>query len=253
MARPHPVVGLSAELTHRCRRSAHEADVRISAVHDDVVHIVIVEARHLHAAAGVGGFGFLFQVIGLGAALLDGVRHVLHAHEEGNRETRAGNLFGKALGPVAVHQVVVLIGRESLDGTVPAVVVRDQQPLGRYHLPGASSAEVHDGIFQGSLVDGINLLRAQFAAGGFHVLSVQLLQKGQHPHSFVGHCTCRYGESGQKSDYPFHFSLYLSYKGSQTLLIPQRMNRRIIRPPRFGGWGGGGFGGEGWAQGWVRG
>ena len=204
MAGPHPVVGFSAEFTHGCRGSAHEANVTVGAVNDKVVDVVVVEAGYLYAAAGIGVLGGLLQVFGLGAVLFNGVGDVFHAHEEGDGEARAGDFLSQVLGPETIHEVVVLVGGEALDAAVAAVVVGHQEALGRYHLTGATPAEVHDGVFQGSFVDGVNLFRAQAAAGCLEVFAVELLEQRQEPHSFVGHGAHRDGETGTKSEKSFH-------------------------------------------------
>ena len=199
---PHPVVRLSAELAHGSGGSGHEAHVRIGAVHNQVIDIVVIEGGHLGAAAGMGflcGLAklllFFSQVIGL----FHHGGHVLHGNQEGNRKAGAGDFLRVIFGPVAVHQVVVLVRGEALDAAVAAVVIGHQQALGRYHLSGAAAAEVHDGVFQGTLVDGVNLFRGKLAAGGFEVFSVQLFQERQQPHSFIGHGAYGKGKAGQKS------------------------------------------------------
>ena len=205
VAGPHPVVRFSAELAHGCRGSAHKAYVRIGPIHNDIVHIVVVEARDGDAAAGIGGLCVLFEVIGRGALLLNGVRDVFHAHQEGDGEAGAGDFLAKVLGPVTIHEVVVLVRGQALDAAVTAVVVGDQETLVADHFTGAAAAKVDDGVFQGGFVDGVDFLRSQLAAGRLEVFSVELFQEGQEPHSFVGHGAHRNGKAGQDCENTFHY------------------------------------------------
>ena len=186
---PHPVVGLSAELAHIGRRGGHEAYVGVGAIDDKVIDVVVVEGGNLSAAAGVGLFGGLAELVALGLGVIGLFHdrgHIFHAYQEGDRKAWAGDFLGVALGPVAVHEIVVFVGGQALDAAVTAVVVGYQQALLGDHLSRAAAAEVHDGVFQGGLVDGIDLFRGQFATGGLEVFSVELLQERQQPHSFIG-------------------------------------------------------------------
>lgn len=184
--------------------SAHKAYVRIGPIHNDIVHIVVVEAGNAHLAAGIGGLCVLFEVIGRGSLLLNGVRDVFHAHQEGDGEAGAGDFLAKVLGPVAVHQVVVLVRGQALDAAVTAVVVSDQEALVADHFTGAAAAKVDDGVLEGGFVDGVDFLRSQLAAGRLEVFSVELFQEGQEPHSFVGHGAHRNGKAGQNCEKSFH-------------------------------------------------
>ena len=53
MAGPHPVVGLSTEFSHGCRRCSDKADIGVSLVNDHVVDILVVEAGYADPAAGI--------------------------------------------------------------------------------------------------------------------------------------------------------------------------------------------------------
>ena len=203
VAGPHPVVGLTAELADGCRRSAHEAHVAVGLGDDQVGDVVVVEVHELGVAVLVGLLGLvdqglaldlhqgihLFGRIVLGDLLLqlrESVGDVGHRLEEGDGEALGREFLGPGHGPVAVHQVVVLIGGERLDVAVAAVVVRDDEAVGGDDLAGAAAAEVDDGILQGAFVDAVNLFGGQLAAGLLEGFSVHFLEEGQEPHSFIG-------------------------------------------------------------------
>ena len=113
-------------------------------------------------------------------------RHVGDTADETHFESGGGKLLGTRTRPESVFQKVVLDRRQRLDGAVAAVVVRQQQPLGRDHLARTSRAEDDDRIFERRTVGGINLLGREFAPLGPHVGDIHLLQIGQQPHSLVG-------------------------------------------------------------------
>ena len=122
MTRPHPVVGLSAELADRCRRSAHEADVTVGPVDEKVLDIIIVEILDFDTAAGIVGLGGFDQ--GRGSLLAVGLSgDIGHAHQESDGQTRGRNLFLVAHCPETVLEIVVLIAREPLDVAVATMVV----------------------------------------------------------------------------------------------------------------------------------
>ena len=207
VAGPHPVVGFATELAHRSRRSGNKADVGIGAINNQVVHIVVVEARDHGAAARILGDGSVNQLLPHFIRLfsrLDLGRDILHRHQESDTQTRDRNFLGAFVGPIAFHQVVVLIGGKALDTAISAVVVGYQQALVGDDLTGAASAELDDRVFQGRLVDGIDLLRRQLAAGGLQVFLVHLLDQRQQPHTFIGGSAHHQGKRSQESNDTFH-------------------------------------------------
>ena len=92
----------------------------------------------------------------------------------------------------------MLVVGQALDAAVAAVVVGNQQALLGDHLTGAAAAEMDDGVFEGSLVDGIDFLGGELAACGLEVFSVELFQERQKPHSFIGKGAGRDGQGRHK-------------------------------------------------------
>ena len=79
----------------------------------------------------------------------------------------------------------MLHGRKRLDRPVTAVVIGEQQSVGRNDLTRASAAENDDGVLERRVVHAVNLLGREFASAGLHVLAVHFLEIGQHPHALV--------------------------------------------------------------------
>ena len=170
MSRPHPVVGLAAELAHRGRRSTHEAHVAVDLVHYEVIYILIVEARDADIAVrmvGLGGLdeslpgslhGVVGEIIDIGAVLilfkrslpglLENRGYVCHALEELYSESLDREFILVAHGPVSVLEIVVLRGAESLDTAVTAMMVGHEQSLVGNDFARAASAELDDGVLQ---------------------------------------------------------------------------------------------------------
>ena len=200
MARPHPVVGVAAELADRIGRRTHQTDILVYLHRKGEILVAAEEGfdRDLHAgvllAEAFAHLGDLF-LHQFGALLAHGRRrhgtqhvgrHVGDTADETHFGSGGGKLLGTRTRPESVFQKVVLDRRQRLDGAVAAVVVRQQQPLGRDHLARTSRAEDDDRIFERRTVGGINLLGREFAPLGPHVGDIHLLQIGQQPHSLVG-------------------------------------------------------------------
>ena len=87
VAGPHPVVGLSAELTHGCRGRPHKTHIRIGAVNGKVVEVVVVETLHFGAAAGVGGGSIGLQLFDdpvLFLRFFHYAGNIFNGHQEGD-------------------------------------------------------------------------------------------------------------------------------------------------------------------------
>ena len=201
MTGPHPIVGIAAEVADRRGGSAHQPDVGINLLDEGEVLVAAEERLHRNLHAGILTAEFLGQRLDIPGSdlpvlLLSGDRghvahdfgsHVADLADEAHLEPRNGQLLGGRHGPEAVLEVVVLDGRELLDRPVAAVVVREEQPLGRDDLARAAVAEDDDGILERGAVDAVNLLGGEFAAAGLHVLDIHFLEVREHPHALVGH------------------------------------------------------------------
>ena len=180
MARPHPVVGLSAEFTHGCGRSPDETNVPVGLVDDEILDIVIVEVFQNGAGVGVvflGGLadGFsglpdglcylVFEVLaafelfpGLFFSFFDDGGHVGHAYEEGDGKAGDRKFLALVHCPVAVLEIVVFIGGKALDAAVAAMVVGYEKAVLGDHLSGAAASELDDRILEGRMVDAVDLV-----------------------------------------------------------------------------------------------
>ena len=111
--------------------------------------------------------------------------HVAHLAEENDAEARARQFLATVHGPEAVGEVVVLNGTVLLDVAVAAVVVGKQQALVADDFACAASAKEHDGVFQATVVDAVDVFSGDFHAHFLHFLLVVLQQHG-NPHAFAG-------------------------------------------------------------------
>ena len=199
MTRPHPIVGITAELADRRRGRADQPHVRKDLDHEGEELVAPEEGFHRNFHAGILRFEaarhglhmFCNQTrtllaardVGHGAQHIG--RNVDDLADEAHLEPRSGNLLGARHGPKAVFQVIVLHRRQGLNRPVAAMVVGEQQSFGRDDLTRAAAAEDDDGILQRRVVHTVNLLGREFAAAGLHVLGVHLLEVGKHPHPLV--------------------------------------------------------------------
>ena len=139
---PHPVVRVAAVLAHAFRRCSHEADVAVRLVLEHVKLVVVVEALQLKLLVafwihffhqGLARFcdGCVALVLGhLHCDILqDACGDVVDAHQETDNKIVDVHFLVVGQREEAVGQVVVLCGRESLDGVISAVVVGQYQSL----------------------------------------------------------------------------------------------------------------------------
>ena len=204
MAWPHPIIGVTAELADRSRGRPHQAHVGIDLDHEGEILVPFEERLDLHRHAGVGlpqrsgqagdilrGDPFVFLLPGRGRHVAQNIRsHVADRTDETHLEPRGGNLLLARHGPKAVLQVVVFDRRQGLYRPVAAVVVGEQQAVGRNDLARAAAAENDDRILERRFVDAVNILGRKFASARLHVPDIHFLQVRQHPHAFV----CRRGQ-----------------------------------------------------------
>ena len=189
MPRPHPVVGIAAELTDRRRRSPHQANVRINFFHEQQVLVPAEKILDFHLLSRPVEFRLaLDHRNGLyhlhGAVLLrqrivqlrqDAIRNIFEPADERHGQPRRRDLLPVGHRPETVFQVVALDGAVLLNRTETAVVIgQHQSPVGN-HLSGTPAAENHDGILDRIPVDIVNILRGQSEPAGLHIFYIQLL------------------------------------------------------------------------------
>ena len=147
LARPHPVVCLAAELTHRLRYGEHQPEVGEVLVCGGVVLVALVERFHGDVQRGVYPAYAVRHGVGHGVnhLLLPGAAPVVYAQglhvrryvalllHEAHEHVLVGQFLGVALGVEAVEHVVVLHGGVRAYGLETAVVVGEHQSVGRHH------------------------------------------------------------------------------------------------------------------------
>jgi len=162
MTRPHPVVGVSAELADRSGRSSHQTHVAENLDHEGEKLVSAEEILHQHLHAGIvlrNAAAHGRSMFGHDARPLFARSHVGHISQNVGSdvrnladktylESRSGDLLFARHGPETVFQVVVFNGRQRLNRTVAAVVVGKQQAVGRNDLARTSGTEDHDGVLE---------------------------------------------------------------------------------------------------------
>ena len=104
MTGPHPVVGLTTELTGRCGRSTNKTDIAVNLIDNDITLIVVVETRSLDFAVGILFLDVIDHVLNF-AGLCAG--NIDHALKECNCKARNRYLLLLAHCPETVLQIVV--------------------------------------------------------------------------------------------------------------------------------------------------
>ena len=202
VTRPHPVVGVAAELTDRGRGSTHQTHVREDLNHkckvlittEERLHrqlhigILLLELLHQLRAVLAGDFVVLLLTCGRGYVAHHLSRNVDDLTHETHLQTGCGDLLLARHRPETILQVVVLDATQRLNRAVAAVVVGQQQTLARHDLACAAVAEDDDCVLQRVVVNRIDILGRELQTLGFHILDVHLLEVGQQPHTLVGVC-----------------------------------------------------------------
>ena len=147
LARPHPVVGLAAELAHRLRYGEHEAQVAEGAVCRSVVLVTLVERLDLEVERRILLVHLLDHLVlhlaeqllallvvhlveaALGKHLCD----VLLVHHEAHEHILVRQLLLEGLCVEAVEHVVVLHGRVRADSLKATVVIGEDESVGRHY------------------------------------------------------------------------------------------------------------------------
>ena len=219
MAGPHPVVRIPAELADRAWRSPHQADVAIDLIDEEEVLVAVVERLHRSLQSPAAGAGLLHELRAagpdhgvpprgrrpVGDLLQDDGRHILHPIQETDRQSRAGQFLLARHRPEAVFQVVVLDAAVPCDLVIAAVVVGQQQPLRGNEFARAAAAEEHDRVLEGSLVDAVDIFRAQAEALGLHVGDAAADQRRQ-PHPLI---RPQHGRKSQRQGHQCPKSLHI--------------------------------------------
>ena len=122
LARPHPVVSLATEFTHRLGDSKHESHILEVAIGGQIVFIAFVKRLHLHAQ------GRILQADALAPGILNGINESAHflnrqfaeselverigdillINHKAHEEILVRQFLGKRLGIETIQQVVVL-------------------------------------------------------------------------------------------------------------------------------------------------
>ncbi len=211
MARPHPVVGIAAELADRRRGRPHQPHVAVGTEQEEHVLVAVIERLYAHLVALpalVRLHGLLLHPpdVGLDARRPTSFVHpfphafqhlggdILHPYEERHRKTGVRQLLLGRESPETVGQVIVLQTAVALNLVVAAMVVGQQQSPGRHQLSGTAAAEKHHGILQRSLVHAVDVLGRETEPLGLHILHLPA-DEARQPHALVGPRTERRGQA----------------------------------------------------------
>ena len=158
MARPHPVVGIPAELADGRRRSTHQTDVTEHPENEQVILIPVEEGLDIGPKALRGIRGLADEAVGIDLhdrvtlrfrhpgliSLENQVCHFVHTIQETDGQSLVRKLLATVHRPEAVPQVIVLHAAVPLDIAVAAVMVRQQKPFIGHQLTRASAPEQND-------------------------------------------------------------------------------------------------------------
>ena len=199
MARPHPVVRISAEFSDGRGRCPDQADIPVDPEQEEEVLVAIEQGFDLCFKAFSAGRRFLDQPVGIDPddgiplrfthrgieALENLLRHIVHPFQETDCQSFIRKLLRAVHRPEAILQVVVFHAAVLLDVTVAAVMIRQQQSLRGNQLTRTAGTEQDDGILERSLVHAVYIFGRQLETFGLHV-SDPLGYKRRQPHTLVG-------------------------------------------------------------------
>ena len=199
VARPHPVVGVASELSDRRRRSTDQTHVPELLVDEKEVLVAIVHRFDTGLETLPCSFGFLADDVrivlhdrippGFGHRAFsesgkDSLGHILHPLENLHGQTRIGQLLVPAHRPETILEVVMFDTRMALYLGISAMMIGEQKTVRGDDFARATSAEEHDCILQGGLIDTVDVLGAELESLGLHV-TYSLADKGWKPHSVI--------------------------------------------------------------------
>ena len=214
LARPHPVIGLTTELTHGLGNGEDQAQVVEVAVGGDEVAVALVERHELNTQRGVllahlFGHDVLDGIEETGALrachLIQSLGHeflgdILLLDHEGDKHFLVWQLLVECLGIEAVEHIVVLDCGVAADGLEAAVVIGKDEPVGRNDNARAVAGEVDDGLHNG-IVGLIELVVRQLVTLHLHTLIDHVGQVVECPHALIGRrCTKRREERGERRE-----------------------------------------------------
>jgi hypothetical protein len=159
----------------------HQPNVAKDFVHPQPLFTRIVE-RFYHsfvASPFRGGAQYL-----VAAACGNGIGDILHAPHDAHFESGVGKLFAARHRPKTVGQIVVLDGAVFHYLVVAAVVVGEEQPLGRNDSAGASAAKHHDRVVERWTFGIIEIRGFESKPFFAHIFHLTLDLRGQ-PHSLI--------------------------------------------------------------------
>ena len=198
MARPHPIVGVAAKLADVAWRAAHETDIGVDLVEQQVVFVtqeIGFDADFIRSLFLDRGDDFFDVLVNLGLTFslrhVDSdasqhfFSHIAHLAEEDDAEAGAGQLLAAVHGPETVGEVIVFYRTVLLNVIVAAMMVGEQQAIVADDFTCASAAEEYDGILQATVVDAVDVISGDFHAHFLHLFLVVLKQHGD-PHAFTG-------------------------------------------------------------------
>ena len=156
----------------------------------------------------------LIQTAGL-CAVGHELRHVLHGEDEHKRQLRHRQFFAARVGEVAVLEVVRLKGGHSVHKAVAAVVVGQDEAVGRNHLGRAAATELSDAVLEAWARLAVELADGYLQASSTErVGKVLLFHEFQEPHAAVGLCLKarrQHGEGNEQFLHSMNLYIYVSF------------------------------------------
>ena len=162
MTRPHPVVGITTELTDRARRSTYQTNVGIHLINEQEVLVAIIKRLHIRSQIRIAIDSLFFNLLGIlgdefvslffGHLSLVTLQYLIgyigHVFQERNRQARIRQFFCSGHCPETVSQIVVFYRTVRLDLTETAMVVGNQQAFRRNQFTCTATTETYYCVFQ---------------------------------------------------------------------------------------------------------
>ena len=207
MTGPAPVIGFPTEFTHVFGWRAYQANITIYLVihgkkaisspkrhqFHHVVCLIIAQGCLQLFFSPAHRFHHGFIAVGFRHVNGNDGKHllcnILHLAQQSYIEI-GGALLLFRFGPETIAENIVLGCAKLLNSAITAMVVGKKQTFTAYDFAGAKHAalfahEAHQGVFERSVVDTVNVCRSQLQAFGLHGI-LQFCHHGQGPHAFIG-------------------------------------------------------------------